>query len=419
MREAVGSEYFSREGNRSFRSHCGSPKSVQDSALPFFPTPNMSTVKARPGAGRSSLHADSLLGLDEEVAAVEGYGRARAGMFAGNATNEGRTSFITSVLGSCSFIEGGSPLTDTNVPGFTAAHHHASLRDAGLEEQIIVSPGGGGASLVLNAATLSQVTDALSSPSNPALDAFPSEPPSPAAPPSFTFREALEEDAEGIVALRETVDMTGAFALMWPIDDLRRRIRERSPLIVVALASGEADGRPRVVGVTGIDIHGMENTETIYSVGSRELGVSPNSLYTFDRRWCECRGLIIHPSFQGAGLGSRMHMARMKLLSILEPNTPGVIMGIRARVPLDEAMAIISPLIEAPRDTVTPVFTKEQLFQVTYHTSQGIVHMLYGREREGWKLGGIHLDDGGQIWFTTMPLPQMVANFAVDVAPAR
>jgi hypothetical protein len=66
----------------------------------------------------------------------------------------------------------------------------------------------------------------------------------------------------------------------------------------------------------------------------------------------------------------------------------------------------------------TPQYDKSVIFQFTYPTAKGIVHLAHQRESEGWKFVGVDVADGGPVWITTAPLAELAAEYIAKVAPA-
>lgn len=239
------------------------------------------------------------------------------------------------------------------------------------------------------------------------------------AQPPITLREATPADAEGIIALRDSLDMTNATSYVWELEDMRERIRNRYPLTLVALSPDPREDSPTkgteiVVGVTGIDVLGMEKDFPVLSIGSRLLGVPRNEEYIFPYEYCMCRGLLIHPLFQGCGLGSKLHKGRLTLLAAIAPHV-SVILSARGST-IEETLSVIVPYMDARASAVTPEFTKDELFEFTFHTSQGIVHMVHGKDRDGWKFVGVDVADGGPVWLTSKPLSEIVSGYDINVA---
>eukprot|EP00744_Colponema_vietnamica_P001392 GILI01002304.1.p1 GENE.GILI01002304.1~~GILI01002304.1.p1 ORF type:complete len:708 (-),score=108.10 GILI01002304.1:188-2020(-) len=242
----------------------------------------------------------------------------------------------------------------------------------------------------------------------------------PARPP-ITLREARPSDAEGIIALRDSLDMTNATSFVWELEDMRHRISNRSPLVIVATTidyrdGSETHGLELVIGVAGVDVYGMEKEFPIRSIGSRLLGVPVNAEYTFPSNCCMCRGLLIHQDYQGAGLGSKLHRGRLKLLAGITPDAK-VILSARGST-IEETLAVIVPYLDARESDATPEFTKDELFEFTFHTSKGIVHMVHGKDREGWKFVGVDVADGGPVWLTSRPLVEIVSTYDTKVNSA-
>ena len=231
----------------------------------------------------------------------------------------------------------------------------------------------------------------------------------------YTIREAGEDDAEAIAALVGSMDMTNATSFVWPLMELRERLRTRCPLIVMAehVASGAA------VGVAGIDVDGMEKAFEVMSIGSRVTSCPANETFFVPQSSCMCRGLLIHPGHQGAGLGSRLHKARLVQLAILAPHTPSVVLSARGRT-YDESMDTLGPILAQPRDEndATPQYEKSVIVDFTYPSSKGIVYLAHQRESEGWKFVGVDLADGGPVWITVAPIKELGARYCAKPASA-
>lgn len=232
-------------------------------------------------------------------------------------------------------------------------------------------------------------------------------PPKPEAP-LYRLREATAEDAEAIIGMTSEMDMTNATSYVWPLEELRRRIAQRNPLTIIALSEGESGA---IAGCAGIDTAGMSSHLRVLSIGSRVSRCAANEEYDIPDDYCMCRGLLIHPDHQSAGLGSRLHRYRIECLSRLYPNTPAVVLSARGST-IEEATSTLGPLLQQPRDTdTTPEFSKDILFQFTFRTSQGVVHLAHHREKDGWKFVGVDVADGGPVWCTSLPLDEIVQRY--------
>lgn len=236
-------------------------------------------------------------------------------------------------------------------------------------------------------------------------------------PPVYRLREATTADVEGILALTAALDMTHATSFVWPAEELRERISRRDPLVVIAVAEGSDE----VAGCAGIDTLGMGNKQlTVYAVGSRVAPVKATELFTFPTSYCNCRGLLIHPNHQGAGLGSRLHRTRLELLAQVAPHTPAVVLSARGTT-FEEALAALGPLLQSQTNRcecdVTPQFTKDTVFEFTFQTSKGIVHLAHHRESDGWRFAGVDVSDGGPVWVTAVPIAQLVSTFPTSRRP--
>eukprot|EP00744_Colponema_vietnamica_P002634 GILI01004101.1.p1 GENE.GILI01004101.1~~GILI01004101.1.p1 ORF type:complete len:672 (+),score=129.48 GILI01004101.1:167-2182(+) len=245
----------------------------------------------------------------------------------------------------------------------------------------------------------------------------PTPPPAPikAQQPAVTLREATPADAEGIIALRASLDMTNATSFVWDLEDMRKRIETRYPLIIIALTPDPSSNGASevVVGVAGIDVHGMEKDFPVRSIGSRLLGVPANTDYVFPADYCMCRGLLIHQQYQGFGLGSMLNKGRLRLLASIAPNAK-VILSARGCT-IEETLSVVVPCMEAKGTSATPEFTKDELFEFTFSTSVGIVHMVHGKDREGWKFVAVDIADGGPVWLTSKPLAEVVSSYDVNI----
>ena len=260
----------------------------------------------------------------------------------------------------------------------------------------------------------------------------------------FKFREATASDVHGIISLREGLDMTNATSFVWGEKEMKERIETRAPLVLVSTTVDAREGSPTfgeeiVVGCSGIDLGGMEKDFPILSIGSRLLRgpanerVAPQERYVFPKDYCMCRGLLIHKDFQGAGLGSRLHKGRLKLLAQIAPHTRAVILSARGST-IEETLSAIAPhLTAAParvpdaslgssqqihgpdRSLVTPEFSKDMLFEFTFFTSKGIVHMVHGREGNGWRFVGVDEEDGGPVWLTSVSLPCITSTYDMSI----
>jgi hypothetical protein len=226
--------------------------------------------------------------------------------------------------------------------------------------------------------------------------------------PLYRLREATVEDAEGIIELTSAMDMTNATSYVWPLENLRRRIAERNPLTIIAVSEGVTS---TIAGCAGIDTAGMTSHLRVLSIGSRVSRCAMNQEYDIPSDYCMCRGLLIHPDHQSAGLGSRLHRYRIECLSRLYPHTPAVVLSARGST-IEEATSTLGPLLQQPRDhDTTPEFSKDVLFQFTFHTSQGVVHLAHHREKDGWKFVGVDVADGGPVWCTSLPLDEIVQRY--------
>jgi hypothetical protein len=245
-------------------------------------------------------------------------------------------------------------------------------------------------------------------------DAFSDDPLDSFCDDEYTVREALECDAERIVALVGSMDMTNATSFVWPVDELRERLRTRCPLVV--LAEHACSGL--VVGVAGIDVEGMEKGFEVMSIGSRVTNCPANETFFVPQSCSLCRGLLIHPGHQGAGLGSRLHKARLVLLAKIAPLTPSVVLSARGRT-YDEVMMTLGPMLLQPRgaDDATPQYEKSTIFEFTYQTSKGVVHLAHQREADGWKFVGVDVSDGGPVWMTVVPLKELALRYSAKASP--
>ena len=255
-----------------------------------------------------------------------------------------------------------------------------------------------------------------SSTARPEQTNFPVFPEVPLDPPVYRLREATVSDVEGLLALTSKLDMTHATSFMWPRDELIDRITRRDPLVVVAVVDGN---EAEVAGCAGIDTLGMGNKQlTVYAVGSRVAPVKATEHFTFPSSYCNCRGLLIHPNHQGAGLGSRLHRTRLELLAQIAPSTPAVVLSARGTT-FEEALAALGPLLQQPRDDhdATPQFTKDTVFEFTFQTSKGIVHLAHHRESDGWRFAGVDVADGGPVWVTAVPIVKLVETYPASRRP--
>jgi GNAT superfamily N-acetyltransferase len=233
---------------------------------------------------------------------------------------------------------------------------------------------------------------------------------------TYLLREAHETDSASITLLVQAIDMTNATSFVWPEAELRDRLQRRQPLTV--LAQHRSTGA--VVGVAGIDVCGMEKDFEVMSIGSRATTCPANETFVVPAAACLCRGLLVHPEHQGSGLGSRLHKSRMVLLAKIAPLTPCVVLSARGRT-FEEVMTTLGPMLQQPRDSdATPQYDKSTIFQFTFPTSKGVVHLAHQRESEGLRFVGVDVSDGGPVWMTTAPLPELAEQYkAAAAAPAR
>lgn len=232
---------------------------------------------------------------------------------------------------------------------------------------------------------------------------------------TYLLREAQGSDTEGITQLVQAIDMTNATSFVWPPKELRQRLEHRRPLTV--LAQHRATGA--VVGVAGIDVDGMEKDFEVLSIGSRVTTCPANETFVVPAAACLCRGLLVHPAHQGAGLGSRLHKARIVMLAKMAPQTLCVVLSARGRT-FEDAVATIGPTLQEPRDgRETPRYAKSSVLKFTFPTSAGVVHIAHQREREGLAFVGVDVSDGGPVWITTAPVSELAAQYrAAAVAAA-
>lgn len=229
----------------------------------------------------------------------------------------------------------------------------------------------------------------------------------------YRLREATIDDVDGILALTNAIDMTNATSFVWPRDEMMDRIAHRDPLTIIAVH----DETGVVAGCAGIDTLGMSKPLRVLSIGSRVTGCEANNEFDIPDQWCMCRGLLIHPDHQGAGLGSKLHRQRIETLVNVCPEVPCVVLSARGSS-FDEAKVTLGPLLQHRRDSdVTPQFSKETIFQFTFHTSQGVVHLAHQREKDGWKFVGVDVSDGGPVWCTAMPLRDLVKIYPQSRRP--
>ena len=216
------------------------------------------------------------------------------------------------------------------------------------------------------------------------------------------WREAKASDVDQIMDLTAALDMSYATSFVWGAAETRRRILTRSPLTIVAL---EGDV---VVGVAGVDIAGSEKPFHVHSIGSRITETSANQRFTIPNDFCLCRGLLVHPDHQGRGVGTLLHRGRLQCLHALAPDTPGVVLSARGSS-LEEALAILTPrLNHADPSDMTPQFSKAEIFEFTFRTSLGVVHLAHGKEEQGWKFVGVDESDGGPVWCTCDTLSNII-----------
>ena len=280
----------------------------------------------------------------------------------------------------------------------------------------------------------------------------------------YVAREAKVADAECIVELTQQLDMTNATSFVWPLQELRRRIEQRNPMIVIAVertntddvdgiekapsgasidarfaaddaavaaaASRDADcpdgaavcasqdgahevnvplavqpvagarRASRVVGVAGIDVCGMEKSFPVWNYRTGLTADVPSNC-------CMCRGLLVHPDHQGYGVGSTLHKARIALLASLYPNTPSVVLSARGNT-FEESLSKIGSALPRPANSPVP---KDVVLSFTFRTSYGIVHMAHSKEREGWDFLGLDVADGGAVWLTSKPLAEVASPY--------
>lgn len=231
----------------------------------------------------------------------------------------------------------------------------------------------------------------------------------------FVVCEAVVDDAEAIVELTRHVNMEGATSFVWPLEELRSRIASRRPLVVVAFDSDLLDGEeswmhPQCVGVAGIDIHGMEKPFPVMSIGSRFSQTPAGETFSIPSDFCMCRGLLVDESYQGCGLGSLLHKTRLALLQQIAPATPSVVLSARGSS-FAEAKVTLGPAL-AVQHSLTPEFAKDELFEFTFHTSQGVVHLAHGKEKDGWKFVGVDVSDGGPVWCTTLQMAELTRSYS-------
>jgi GNAT superfamily N-acetyltransferase len=224
----------------------------------------------------------------------------------------------------------------------------------------------------------------------------------------YQVREAQTADAEGILTLVAALDMTNATSFVWPLDELRERLRQRRPLVV--LAQHRVSGA--IAGVAGIDVWGMEKDFMVLSIGSRSTTCPVGEVFTVPANASLCRGLLVHPEHQGAGLGSRLHKARIVLVATVAPHAAYVVLSARGRT-LEEAKVALRPVLERDNsEPGEPQVDKSTVFQFTYPTSKGVVHLAHQRESEGMQFVGVDVSDGGPVWITTQPLAELAVQYA-------
>ena len=224
----------------------------------------------------------------------------------------------------------------------------------------------------------------------------------PTSTSELQWREATAADVPQIVALTASLDMSFATSFVWSPEETRRRILTRSPLAIVAV-----EGKV-VVGVAGIDVAGIEKPFKVYSIGSRVTKTPANEVFTIPEGYCLCRGLLVHPDHQGKGVGTLLHRGRLQCLHSLAPDTPGVVLSARGSS-LEEALSILAPRLnhDDPSD-LTPQFSKTEIFEFTFRTSLGVVHLAHGKDEQGWKFVGVDESDGGPVWCTNDSLANIV-----------
>jgi hypothetical protein len=231
---------------------------------------------------------------------------------------------------------------------------------------------------------------------------------------AYELRLAGAADAEGVAALVGAIEMTNATSFVWPLDELRERMRTWQPLTVVA----QERSTGALAGVAGIDSCGMmDKGLAVLSVGSRTTTCPASEVFDVPQAACMCRGLLVHPAHQGGGLGSRLHRARIVALAQIAPAVPCVVLSARGRT-FEDAMQTLGPMLQQPREgDATPQHDKSVIFQFTYPSSKGVVHLAHQRESEGWKFVGVDVADGGPVWMTTAPLAELAAEYCAKAAP--
>eukprot|EP00658_Telonema_sp_P-2_P041559 TRINITY_DN29745_c0_g1_i2.p1 TRINITY_DN29745_c0_g1~~TRINITY_DN29745_c0_g1_i2.p1 ORF type:complete len:207 (-),score=37.20 TRINITY_DN29745_c0_g1_i2:20-640(-) len=116
------------------------------------------------------------------------------------------------------------------------------------------------------------------------------------------------------------------------------------------------------------------------------------------------------PDHQGKGVGTLLHRGRLQCLHSLAPDTPGVVLSARGSS-LEEALSILAPRLNADDDDpsdLTPQFSKTEIFEFTFRTSLGVVHLAHGKDEQGWKFVGVDESDGGPVWCTNDTLANIV-----------